>query len=141
VLVDHKVKSIHFDLPEGFTREKYVQVIRKVLACVRFKIYKKVQKLLKKEGKDKLTSEEMETLLAHINDKHQEEYRIKSLAKYEISVPENEMAKRLMQKAYLVFSTISSLNVPKKEDENKSSSEVPSLGSKADSFYRSRWED
>ena len=120
-MVDQKVKSIHFDLPEGFTREKYVQVIRKVLACVRFKIYKKVQKLLKKEAKEKLTSEEMEALLALINDKHQEEYRKQSLAKYEIEIPEGEMPKRLMQKAYLVFSTISSLNVPKKEEDNKSS--------------------
>ena len=42
VLVEHRVKSIHFDLPVEFTREKYVQVIRKVLACVRHKAYKKI---------------------------------------------------------------------------------------------------
>jgi hypothetical protein len=33
------VNSIHFDIPKELTREVYVQIIRKVLACVRWEAY------------------------------------------------------------------------------------------------------
>jgi len=51
---------LSFDLPPSFTREKYVQVIRKVLACVRHKAYLEVQTILKRDAKERLSNEEME---------------------------------------------------------------------------------
>jgi hypothetical protein len=42
VVNKQQVKQIHMDVPKELTREVYVQVIRKVLACVRHELYGKV---------------------------------------------------------------------------------------------------
>ena len=42
VLYKQNVKELHFELPEGLTREVYVQTVRKVLACVRHEAYAKI---------------------------------------------------------------------------------------------------
>ena len=108
VLVWQNVSEIHFEIPASFTREVYVQIIRKVLACVRHKAYKKVKKALA-HGREKVSNDEMENIMTDINEKHQETYRTKALELYKVEVPHGEQPKRLMQKAYLVYSTISGI--------------------------------
>ncbi len=51
IINDQYVSSIHFDIPEQLTREVYVQVIRKVLACVRWEAKKKIEANLKASKK------------------------------------------------------------------------------------------
>lgn len=60
-------------------------------------------------SKDKITADEAEDILAEITNTSQEEYRSKVLEMYGVPIHEGENAKRLMQKAYLVYSTISSI--------------------------------
>lgn len=123
VLVKHQVSEIHFDIPEQLTRESYIQVIRKVLACVRHEAYFKFQEMLKSSGKEKLTVDEVDSVLDKIASDSQEVYRAKSLELYKIPVPSDDTPKRVMQKAYLKYSTISS---------------IPSILSKSGPI-RSRW--
>ena len=102
---------MHFDIPKELTKEVYVQVIRKLLACVRREAYFEIQKMLHDPSnrRDKLTAEEVEDLLAKITETTQEGYRAKALELYGVPVPTGQVPKRVMQKAYLVFSTISTL--------------------------------
>lgn len=43
-----------FHLPPGFTRELYIQIIRKQYSCLRFIMYPRIQKKLAETGKDEL---------------------------------------------------------------------------------------
>jgi hypothetical protein len=70
VIVKHQVKEMHFDIPKELTREVYVQVIRKVLACVRHEVYKEVQKILKKDKKNNLSNEEFDLVINDVNEHH-----------------------------------------------------------------------
>lgn len=64
----HNVQQINFDIPQELTKEVYVQVIRKVLACVRHEAYGKIQAILNnpQNRKDKLTAEEADNILDSI---------------------------------------------------------------------------
>ena len=62
-IIQHNIKAIHFDIPEKLTRESYLQVAKKVQACVRHEAYNQVQNVLHKTKKDKVTSEEMDDIL------------------------------------------------------------------------------
>jgi hypothetical protein len=115
---------MHFDFSELLTREIYVQIIRKVLAAVRHEAYTKIQDTLAKEHKEKLTQEELDSILENIQNHTQELYREKALELFKIKVPAEENAKRMMQKAYLVYSTVSSI----KQEEGQP-------------VIRSRWQD
>lgn len=86
-------------------------MIRKVLACVRHEAYGKIQALLHTPGqkKTKLSPEELDDILEKIQQGNQEVYREKALKLYGVTVPEGDNAKRLMQKAYLVYSTVSTM--------------------------------
>ena len=46
---------MEFEIPDLLTRETYIQVIRKVLACVRRETYFKIQEKLKREKRPTLT--------------------------------------------------------------------------------------
>lgn len=76
---------------------------------MRHKAYKKVKKA-QVGGKEKISNEEMESIMTEINEKHQEVYRSKALDLYGVLVPLGEQPKKLMQKAYLVYSTISGIH-------------------------------
>ncbi len=75
VIIKQNVKEMHFDIPKELTREVYVQVIRKVLACVRHECYNEVQKILKRDKKNNLSNEEFDQVINDINEQHQETYR------------------------------------------------------------------
>jgi len=53
----------------------------------------------------------MDTILDEISNNKQEFYREQALKLFNVEVPEGETAKKLMQKAYLVYSTVSSIAV------------------------------
>lgn len=108
-IIKQQMNEIHFHIPEKLTREVYLQIVRKVQACTRHDAYNRVQSLLKSQGKDKLTNEELDDILEKIANESQETYREKALGLYGVVVPEGEKAKRLLQKAYLVYSTTSSI--------------------------------
>jgi hypothetical protein len=110
--VTQHVDSIHFDLPENLTRETYVQTLRKVLACVRHELYNRVQEILKRDNKEKVSQDELMAIQEDIYSTKQEEYRRKALALLNIELPSNENPKKLMQKAYLVYSTVSGIKGP-----------------------------
>jgi hypothetical protein len=93
-----QVEQVSYDVPAELTREVYIQVIKRVLACVRRELYFKIQGT-------KPTAEEVDVLLETIQQGTQEEYRAQALFLYKITIPEGENPKRLMQKAYLNFST------------------------------------
>jgi hypothetical protein len=61
------VDQIDVDIPETLTKEVYVRVISKVLACVRWEAYQKFQeKIVATEGKTKLSPEEADEILDQI---------------------------------------------------------------------------
>jgi hypothetical protein len=64
VFVKQQVKEIHFDLPEKLTRESYMQVTRKIQAAVRHTAYNYIHS----NGKDKVTPEEMDSILFKIRN-------------------------------------------------------------------------
>ena len=100
---------MHYQLSDALTREVYVQVSRKVLACVRHECYNQVQEILKREGRSQITNEELDEILDKIGEKYQEGYRVGAMKLYGVEVPEGEVPKRYLQKAYLKFSTISTV--------------------------------
>ncbi len=105
----HKINEMHYQLSDALTREVYVQVSRKVLACVRHECYNQVQEILKREGRSQITNEELDEILDKIGEKYQEGYRVGAMKLYGVEVPEGEVPKRYLQKAYLKFSTISTV--------------------------------
>lgn len=60
-------------------------------------------------SKDKLNQTEVDTILDEISITNQEIYREKALKLFGVEIPAGDNAKRLMQKAYLKYSTISSI--------------------------------
>ena len=123
ILVKQQVNEIHFDLPENLTRESYMQVSRKIQAAVRHSAYNHIHL----NGKDKVTNEEMDQICLKIKTEEQDGYREKALALFGIQIPPGHTAKQLLQKAYVKFSTVSSIT----EKSNKS-------GDKK--FYRSHFQ-
>lgn len=108
-LIKHQIKEMNYELHEKLTREAYVQISRKVLACIRHEAYNQIQEILKKEGRTSVTNDELDEILGTIGDKYQESYRIGALKLFNVEVPEGQIAKRYLQKAYLKYSSISSL--------------------------------
>lgn len=100
---------MNFEIPEKLTREMYLQIARKVQACLRHEAYKQIQDLLKREGKDRITNEEMDDILERISNEKQEGFRRAALKLFDIELPEGEIPKRFLQKAYLKYSTISAI--------------------------------
>jgi hypothetical protein len=68
-------------------------------------------------GKDKVTTEEMDAICLKIKNEEQEKYREKALALYGIEIPAGHTAKQLLQKAYVKFSTVSSIVENNKSDK------------------------
>jgi hypothetical protein len=83
-------------------------VIRKVLACVRREFYMRSQEKMKKQGKTMLTEKEIEEIQDSITEEQQDEYRKNALRLFGINLAPNQIGKRLMQKAYLTYATVSS---------------------------------
>lgn len=77
VLITQEVEPLHFDIPPNFTKEVYIQILRKVLACVRHDAYFKIQEVLKRDKKETITKDERDEILEAIYDNKQEEYRAK----------------------------------------------------------------
>jgi hypothetical protein len=101
VLYKQHVEEIHFKLPLNLTRDSYIQVCRKIQAAVRHS----ANKIIRMNGKEKVTPEDLEKILLKIKNDEQEDYRIKALALYNIEIPHGETAKKILQKAYIKFST------------------------------------
>lgn len=108
-IIKHNIREMHFDIPESLSREKYVQIARKVQACSRHEAYNRVQAILKREGKDKITNDEMDEILESIGNECQEKFRIEAMRLYGVEVPAGEVPKHFLQKAYLKFSTVSGI--------------------------------
>jgi hypothetical protein len=104
-LVKQQVNEIHFDLPANLTRESYMQVSRKIQAAVRHSAYNHIHM----NGKDKVTPDEMDQICLKIKNEEQEGYRKKALELYGIEIPAGHTAKQILQKAYIKFSTVSSI--------------------------------
>ena len=66
ILEKQHVDEIHYEVPVEMTKDVYVSVIRKVLACVRRESYYKIQEKLAKTNRDKVTPEEVEEILDDI---------------------------------------------------------------------------
>jgi len=113
VLEKQQVKEIHFDLPQNLTRESYMQVSRKIQAAVRHSAYNTIHM----NGKDKVTPEELDQILLKIKNDEQEDFRVKALALFNIQIPQGNTAKQLLQKAYVKFSTVSSIVENSKTDK------------------------
>lgn len=94
--------------------ELYITVIRKMLACVRHEVYLQCEKQFNDPAnrKSSLTEQEAEELLSKIQETKQEEFRKKILAQNGIVLPDNVPPKRIMQKAYLTFSTMRVSGLP-----------------------------
>ena len=105
------VTSIHFEIPKELTREVYVQIIRKVLACNRWELTNTIKNRLRETQRDTLDEVEIDKILEEIILGTQEKYREDVCALFNIPTPPGETAKRMMQKAYLVYSTISSIKM------------------------------
>lgn len=86
-----------------------MQIIRKVLACVRWEAKKKIEQAMKESKK--MDQTELDAILDEIMYGNQESYREDIMDLFKIPVPEGETAKRVMQKAYLKYSTVSSIQV------------------------------
>jgi hypothetical protein len=87
----------------------YVQIIRKVLACIRRECYNEVQSSLKRDYKERMGKDEFDEILKNIADNSQEKYRGAALTLFKVDVPEESTPMKTMQKAYLVYSTVSSI--------------------------------
>ena len=111
VFVKQQLKEIHFHLPENLTRESYLQIARKVQAAVRHSIWKKMQA----KGVNKLTNDEMDEMQEKIKNEEQEDFRRKAMELFKVPLLEGEQPKQLLQKAYLQFSSVSSI----KESDSK----------------------
>jgi hypothetical protein len=109
VFVDHNVKQIKCDIPKELTREVYLQVLTKLLAAVRREAYQKIKKILQETRREQISPDECEQVLEDINNTTQEEYRRRTFELYGIPLKDGDNPKRMMQKAYLVYSTISSV--------------------------------
>ena len=70
----------------------------------------------------------MDTLCEKIKAEEQEGFRFKAMQLFGVEVPENAIPKRILQKAYIRFSTISSIT----ESQSKK-------GSTVSGNYRSHW--
>jgi hypothetical protein len=68
-------------------------------------------------GKDKVTPEELDQILLKIKTDEQDTFRIKALALFNIQIPQGNTAKQILQKAYIKFSTVSSLVENNKTDK------------------------
>ncbi len=90
-----------------------MQVSKKIQAAVRHSANNHIHL----NGKDKVTPDEMDQICLKIKNEEQEEYRKKALALYGIDIPEGHTAKQLLQKAYIKFSTISSIVEKSKTDK------------------------
>jgi hypothetical protein len=66
LIVKQHIDEMIFEIPAELTREVYLQIARKVQACVRHDAYNQVQKFIKSEGKDQITDEEMDKILEQI---------------------------------------------------------------------------
>lgn len=95
-IIKQNIKELHFGIPEKFTREIYLQIARKVQACLRHEAYIQVQALLKVSGKDAITNEEMDEILDKIGFEKQEKFRIAAMKLYGIEVPAGEVPKRFL---------------------------------------------
>jgi hypothetical protein len=63
----------------------------------------------------------MDEIFQKIKKEEQENFRIKALKLYGIEIPEGDTGKKLLQKAYIKFSTVSSIiekNERQKDDKN-----------------------
>ena len=120
VVVKMSLKEMHFGIPETFTREAYLQIARKVQACLRHEAYNQVQALLREKGKDAATNEEMDAILDKIGFEKQEQYRIEAMKLFGVEIPKGEVPKRFLQKAYLQFSTQSTVKSSASEPNPRS---------------------
>ena len=68
-----------------------------------------MQEILKKEGRTSVTNEELDEILDKIGETKQEGYREAALKLFGVEVPLGQIPKRYLQKAYLKYSTISSI--------------------------------
>jgi hypothetical protein len=59
---------MHYEISDKLTREVYVQISRKILACIRHEAYNQVQELIKKEGRTSVTPEELDAILDKIGE-------------------------------------------------------------------------
>lgn len=107
----HSIKEMHYEIVPALTREVYVQISRKILACIRHETFNQVQETIKREGRAQITNEELDEILDKVGEQKQEGYRAAALKLYGVDIPEGQIAKRYLQKAYLKYSTISSLPV------------------------------
>lgn len=105
VFVKQQLKEIHFHLPENLTRESYLQIARKVQAAVRHSVWKRMQA----KGVDKLSNDEIDEMQEKIKNDEQEDFRKKAMALYNVPLPEGEQPKKVLQRAYLQFSSVSSM--------------------------------
>ena len=90
-----------------------MQVSRKIQAAVRHSAYNTIHM----NGKDKVTPEELDQILLKIKNDEQEDFRVKALALFNIQIPQGNTAKQLLQKAYVKFSTVSSIVENSKTDK------------------------
>jgi hypothetical protein len=102
-LFDEQVVPIDYHLPEGLTKEKYLQIIRKVLAIVRYKYHPMAQEERIKGQPSQPIDENVHNEL--INKIDPEEFRDKVLALYGIKIDGEDTAKRVMQRCYIKYST------------------------------------
>jgi hypothetical protein len=76
-----------------------------VQAAVRHSIWKKMQN----KGVDKLTNNEIDSMSEAIKIFEQEGFRRRAMELYNVPLKEGEEPKVVLQKAYLKFSTVSSI--------------------------------
>lgn len=73
-----------FHLPPNFTRELYIQIIRKQYSCLRYIMYPRIQKKLTDSGKDELDEMQKLEIRDQITEEESEQYRKKVFELFEV---------------------------------------------------------
>lgn len=97
------------------TREVYLQVTRKYLACNRWELANTVKQRLRESQRDTLDKKEIHDIIEQIVNVSQEKYREDACILFNVPLPPGETYKKIMHKAYLVYSTLSSIRGPNGE--------------------------
>ncbi|CDW88771.1 UNKNOWN [Stylonychia lemnae] len=103
VTVKHHVDPIHNKIHPELSKWTYVKLTRRILACVRHAAYPRFQEALKAKA---LTQNDQTQILTEISDNYQEIFRGKVFELFNIPVEPGQTAKRMMQRAYLTYSTV-----------------------------------
>ena len=106
-----KIEHLNYEkeIPEEFTKEKYIAVFTKIWATIRHDIWKEMQTTRKENRNQPLTQEQFDDIYETVHDRFEtiraEVYELVM----DTELDNKEKAREIMQKAYVTYSTVSSV--------------------------------